>query len=73
MHVSGTARTVVSFSGEILNNSKSNKKYLSDKASSFLIADFELGSLFCDKYRYKSLKYGLYKYPTCFSLISTGR
>ena len=73
MHISGIARTVVSFSGDILNNSESNKTYFSDKVSNFLIADFELGSLFCDKYRYKSLKYGLYKYPACISLISTGK
>ena len=49
---SGIARTAVPFSGDILSNSESNKTYFSDKVSNFLIADFELGSLFCDKNRY---------------------
>ena len=44
-----------SLSGDCLNNSESNKTYFSDKVSNFLIADFELGILFCDKYRYNSL------------------
>ena len=35
MHVSGIARTAVSFSGDILNNSESNKTYLSDNVSNF--------------------------------------
>ena len=64
MHVLGIARIAVSFYGDILNNSGSNKTYFSDSASNFLNADFELGSLFCDRHRYKYLKYGLYKYPT---------
>ena len=50
MHDSGTARTAVSLSGYILNNSKSSKTYFSDSASNFLIADFELGSLSCSRY-----------------------
>ena len=41
---------------DILNNNKSNKTYFSANVSDFLIADFEDGSLFCDKYKYKSLK-----------------
>ena len=59
MHVSGIAKTAVPFSGDILNKSKSNRTYFSDNVSNFLMADFEPGSLFCDTYRYKSLKYGL--------------
>ena len=51
MHVSETARTVVSFSGVILNNSESNRMYLSANISTFLIAALEVGNLFCDKYR----------------------
>ena len=50
MHVSGTARTVVSFSGLILNSSESNGIYLSASVSTFLIAALDEGSLFCDKY-----------------------
>ena len=49
------ARTAVSFSGHILNNKESNNTYFSDSASNFFIADLELGSLFCNKYWYKSL------------------
>ena len=51
VHVSGTARTAVSFSGVILNNSESNRIYLSANISTFLIAALEVGNLFCDKYR----------------------
>ena len=61
VHVSGTAGTAVSFSDDILNNNKSNKTYFSANVSNFLIADFEDGSLFCDRYKYRSLKYGLYR------------
>ena len=61
MHVSGTANTAFYFSDDILNNNESNITYLSANASVFLIAGLEDGSLFCDKYKYKSLKYGLYK------------
>ena len=61
MHVSGTARTAVPFSDDILNNNKSNKTYFSDNVSNFQIANFEGGSLFCDKYKYRSLKYGLHR------------
>ena len=51
VHISSTARTVVSFSGVILNNRESNRIYLSANVSIFLIAVFEVGNLFCDKYR----------------------
>ena len=61
VHVSGIARNAVSFSDDILNNNESSKTYFSANVSNFLIADFEDGSLFCDRYRYKSLKYGLHK------------
>ena len=47
--------------------------YFSASASIFLIAGLEDGNLFCDRYKYKSLKYGLCMYPACISLISTGR
>ena len=60
-HVSGIARTVFSFSDDILNNNESNKTHFSAHVSNFLIADFEDGSLFCDRYKYKSLKYGLHR------------
>ena len=73
MHDSGTAKTAVSLSEEILNNSESSRTYFSASASIYLIASLEDGNLFCDKYRYKSLKYGLCMYPVCISLISTGR
>ena len=46
---------------DILNNNESNKTYFSANVSNFLIADFEDGSLFCNRYRYKSLKYGLHR------------
>ena len=51
VHVSGTARTAISFSGVILNNRESNRIYLSVNISTFLIADLEVDNLFCDKYR----------------------
>ena len=73
MHVSGTARTVVSFSGLILNNNESNRIYFSASVSTLLIAVLEEGSLFCDKSKYRSLKYELCKYPACISLTSTGK
>ena len=73
MHVSGTARTAVSFSGVILNNSQSSRIYFSASVSILLITNLEEGSLFCDKCKYRSLKYELCKYPACISLISTGK
>ena len=48
--VPGNARTVVSFSGVILNNRESNRMYLSANISTFLIAALEVDNLFCDKY-----------------------
>ena len=63
-HDSETARTAASCSGIILNNSESSR---------ILIASLEDGSLFCDKYEYRSLKYELYKHPTCISLTLTGK
>ena len=50
-----------SFSDDILNNHESNRTYFSANVSIFLIADLEVGSLFCDKYKYRSLKYGLHR------------
>ena len=51
VHVSGTARTAVSFSVVILNNMESSGMYLSANVSTFLIAALEVGNLFYDKYR----------------------
>ena len=61
MHVSGTAKTAVSFSDDILNYNESNITYLSASVSIFLIVGLDDGSLFCDKYKYMSLKQGLHK------------
>ena len=72
-HASGTARSAVSFSKVILNNSESSRKYYSASVLILLIANLEEGSLFCDRYKYRSLKYELCKYPACISLISTGK
>ena len=47
--------------------------YLSANVSTLCIALLELGNLFCARYRYKSLKYGLFKYPAHISFIVTGR
>ena len=55
MHGSGTARTTVSFFRLTLNTSESNRIYFSTSASTLLIAIMEEGSLFCDKYKYRSL------------------
>ena len=62
-HVSGTTRTAVSFSGISLNNSESSRMYYSVSISILLIINLEEGNLFCDRYKHKSLKYGLCKYP----------
>ena len=51
VHILGTARIANSFSGLILNNSESNRMYLSANVSTFLIDALEVGNLFCDKYR----------------------
>ena len=56
LHVSGIARTTVSFSGLILNNRESSRIYFSESASIVLIATFEEGNLFYDKSIYVSLK-----------------
>ena len=69
MDVSGTARMAVSFSGAIVNSNESNRIYLSASVSTLLIAILEEGSLLCDKYKYRSLKYEICKYPACNSLI----
>ena len=63
VHDSGTTKTAVSLSEEILNNSESSRTYFSASASVFLIASLEDGNLFWDKYKYNSLKYGLCMYP----------
>ena len=44
--------------------------YLSANMSTLDIAFLEFGNLFCVRYKYKSLKYGLFKYPACISFIS---
>ena len=46
VHISETARTAISFSGVILNNSESNRMYLSANVFTFLIAALEVGNLF---------------------------
>ena len=46
-----------SFSGLTLNNNESNRIYFSASVSTPLNAVIEEGSLFCDKYKYKSLQY----------------
>ena len=51
VHISGTTRTTVSFSGVILNNSESTRMYISANISTYLIAALEVGGLLCDKYR----------------------
>ena len=51
VHISGIARSAVSFSDEILNNSESNRMYLSANDSTFVIFALEVGNLFCAKYR----------------------
>ena len=45
-HVSGTARTAVSFSGVILNNSESSRMHFSSSVLTLLIANLEEASLF---------------------------
>ena len=74
-HISGIASNAFSFSGLVtnFNNNESNSIYLSADVSTFLNADLTLGSLFCVKYKHKSLKYGLIKYPACISFTVTGK
>ena len=38
-----------------------------------MFTDLELGDLFCVRCKYKSLKYGLNKYPVCISITVTGK
>ena len=74
-HISGIANNAVSFSQIVisLNSRESSKIYLSTSTSTLCIALLELGNLFCAKYRYKSLKYGLFKYSACISFMVTGK
>ena len=69
------ANNAISFSGmvTILNNKESSNTYFSANVSTFQIAVFGLGNLFQAKYRYKSLKYRLIKYPACIPFIVTGK
>ena len=46
--------------------------FLSANTSTLHITILELGNLFYVRYRSKSLKYGLLKYPTCISFIVPG-
>ena len=39
--------------------------------STFYIADLMLGNLFCARYKYKPLKYGLSKYPAYITFTVT--
>ena len=75
MHISGIAYNAVSFSGVVisLNNNEPNNIYLSASTSTLHIVLLKLGNLFCVRYRYKALKYGLFRYPTCISFTVTGR
>ena len=50
-HVSGIARTAVSFSEVILNNRESSRMYISANISTFLIVSLKVGNLFWDKYK----------------------
>ena len=74
-YVSGITSNAVSFSHVVtnLNNNESNNIYLSANVSTFLIAVFVLGNVFCARYKYKSLKYVLIKYPACISMTVTGK
>ena len=58
---------------DITNNSESNKIYLSPSTSILHIAPLGLDSLFYARYWYISLKYGIFKYPTCISFKVTWR
>ena len=56
-----------------LNNKESNNIYFSANVFTFCIADLVLGNLFCARYKYKSLKYELIKYPACIYFTVTGK
>ena len=75
VHLSGIANNAVSLSGivVILNSNESCNIYLSASTSPLRISLLELGYLFCAKYRYISLKYGLFKYQACTSFVVTAR
>ena len=69
-HTSVMANTAFSFSKFNLNSNESNNIYLSTNISILCIALCELGNLFWQRYRYRSLKYGLFKYPAWISFNS---
>ena len=62
-HISGMANSEVSLSCVVtnLNSRESNRINLSAKFSTLCIAPLLLSNLFCVRYLYKSLKYGLVK------------
>ena len=47
--------------------------YFSANVSIFYNADLVLGNLFCTRYKYKSLTYGLIQYPACFPFTVSGK
>ena len=69
------ANSAFSFSGLVfnLNNNESSNMSLSANTSTLCIELLELGNLFCVRDKYKSLKYGLFKYHTFISFIVTER
>ena len=71
--VSGIAHSAVSFSSVVtsLNNKGCNKIYFSANISTFHNFDLVLDNLFCARFKYKSLKYGLIKYHACISFTVT--
>ena len=75
VHTSDIANNAVSTSGAvmILNNNESSNIYFSSSVSTFQIAVFVLYNVFWAKHRYKSLKYGLIKYPSCISFTVAGK
>ena len=54
-----------------LKSNESNNIYFSANVSNFCITDLVLGNLFCARYQYKSLKYGLIKFSACISFMVT--
>ena len=55
-HISGIASNAVPVSGVVtsLTHNKSNRIYLSDNVSTFLIADVVLGISFCGRYVFET-------------------
>ena len=54
MHNSGTARSIVSFSGVILNNSEPSRMYFSASAPTLLVTNLEeVLVYFVTKYKYR--------------------